>query len=137
VNNNGQTGILALSGSTSTLRVHLDRVQVHGNGNAGFALTSGATATVVSSSATSNLNHCFYADSGSQLNLSDSVSAGNVNSGISSVAGATVRMSNVTVTNNGAGLTFTPGSHILSYGNNSISGNYGANGPPTGMVVPQ
>lgn len=34
VNNNGQTGILALSGSTSTLRVHLDRVQVHGNGNA-------------------------------------------------------------------------------------------------------
>jgi hypothetical protein len=137
VSNNGQTGILALSGGGSSLSVTLDRVQLHNNGNSGFAITGGAHATVIHSTATSNAVHGFYADSGASIDLDDSVSSGNVSSGISSVSGATVRMADTTVTNNGAGLTATPGSQILSYGTNRIAGNYVSNGPPTGTVAVQ
>jgi hypothetical protein len=84
---------------------------------------------------TSNGAHGFYADSGSILDLDDSVSSGNVN-GITSISGGLVRMSNTTVTNNGGGVVTTMGSQILSYGNNRITGNY-SNNAPTGMVTLQ
>jgi hypothetical protein len=138
VSNNDQTGIVVGSvGPSSALKVHLDRVQMHGNVNAGFAITNAATATVVKSSATSNGSHGFYADVGSILNLTDSVASENPNSGVTSLTGGTVRLSNTTVTNNGSGLTVTPGSNILSYGNNSIAGNLSNNGPPTGTLPAQ
>jgi hypothetical protein len=136
ISNNTQTGVLASAGGGSTLNLTLDHVQMHNNGNAGFAITGGAHATVVHSISTSNGAHGFYADSGSILDLDDSVSSGNVN-GISSVSGATVRLNNTTVTNNGAGLLNTPGSQIFSYGNNRITGNYSLNGPPTGTIALQ
>jgi hypothetical protein len=134
VNDNSQTGILALSGGGSTLNVTLERVQMHSNGNSGFAITGGGHASVIHSQATSNGAHGFYADSGASIDLDDSISSNNVTSGVSSMSGATVRMSTTTVTHNGAGLATTPGSQILSYGNNRIAGNYVSNGPPTGVV---
>jgi Right handed beta helix region len=137
VSDNGQTGILALSGGGSTLNVTLDRVQMHNNGNTGFAITGGAHAAVMHSISSSNAAHGFYADSGSSVDLDDSLASNNVSSGIASMSGATVRINNTTVTSNGAGLSTTPGSQILSYGNNRIAGNYMSNGPPTGTITLQ
>jgi hypothetical protein len=135
VSNNGQTGILALTGGGSTLGVNLDRVQMHSNGNAGLAITGGTQATVEHSWASSNV-HGFYADSGAILNLNDTVSFANVSTGINSQSGAIIRLSNTTVTDNGTGL-MASGGDILSYGSNRIAGNIAGNGPPTGTLAVQ
>jgi Right handed beta helix region len=129
VSDNGQTGILAMSGGGSTLNITLDHVQMHGNGNSGFAVTGGARAMVVHSSATSNASHGIYADSGSTLDVEDTVSFGNANTGIVSLSGATIRLSNTTVTNNASGVSAGFGSNIFSYGSNRIAGNMAGNGP--------
>jgi hypothetical protein len=134
VSNTGQTGILALA-SGSSLKVTLDRVRMHNNGNAGFAITGGAQATVTNSSASSNV-HGFYADTGAVLNLDNSTAFANTGTGINSYTGAEVRMFSTTVTGNGTGLGASGGS-ILSYGSNRIAGNGIGNGPPTGTIAVQ
>jgi hypothetical protein len=135
VSNNGQTGILALPGSASSLNVSLDRVHMHSNGNAGFAITNGARAIVTHSLASSN-THGFYADSGSVLDLDESRAFGNVGTGLNAQTGATIRIFNTTISANGTGLSTTAGS-ILSYGLNRIAGNTTGNGPPTGSIAAQ
>jgi len=126
VSNNAQTGIVTLSGSGSTLAVNLDHVQMHSNGNAGFAITGGTQATVAHSSATSNV-HGFYADTGAILNLDDSVAFGNVSTGLNVQAGSVIRMFSSTVTNNGTGLNAAVGGSIVSFGMNRVSGNAAGN----------
>ena len=135
VSNNAQTGILAVGASGSMLNVHLDRVQMHSNGNAGLAVTGGAVATVTHSWASSNI-HGFYADTGAILNLDESFAVGNVSTGLNSQSGATIRMFSSTVTNNGAGLSAI-GGNIISFGLNRITGNVTGNGPPTGTLALQ
>ena len=137
VNDNGQTGILAMSGAAGTLNVSVDHVQMHGNGNSGLAITGGARAVVAHSSATSNAVMGFYADTGAFLDVEDSVAFGNANTGVMALTGATVRLSNTTVTNNSTGLHVGFGSNILSFGSNRIAGNTGSNGAPSGIVVLQ
>ena len=137
VNDNGQTGILAMSGGAGTLNVSVDHVQMHGNGNSGLAITGGARAIVAHSSATSNAVMGFYADTGAFLDVEDSVAFGNGNTGIMALTGATVRLSNTTVTNNATGLHVGFGSNILSYGSNRIAGNTAGNGAPSGILVLQ
>ena len=135
VSNNAQTGILALAGSASSLNVSLDRVHMHSNGNAGFAITNGTRAIVTHSSASSN-THGFYADSSSVLDLEESSAFGNVGTGINAQTGAEVRIFNTTISANGTGLSTAAGS-ILSYGLNRIAGNTAGNGPPTGSIAVQ
>ena len=135
VSNNAQTGILALPASSSSLNVSLDRVQMHSNGNAGFAITNGTRAIVTHSSASSN-THGFYADSSSVLDLEESSAFGNVGTGINAQTGAEVRIFNTTISANGTGLSTAAGS-ILSYGLNRIAGNTAGNGPPTGSIAVQ
>jgi hypothetical protein len=132
VSNNTQTGILAMSGGGSTLNVFLDNVQMHSNSNAGFAISGGTRASVVRSSATSNI-HGFYADNAAVLDLNDCTSFGNVSNGVVSASGAIIRLSNTSVTGNGVGLSALPSSAILSYGTNRIVGN-GTNGAASGML---
>jgi hypothetical protein len=135
VNSNGQTGILAMSGGSSTLNVTVDRVQMHGNGNSGLAITGGVRATVARSSATSNTFMGFYADTGATLDVEDSVAFGNGSTGIMALTGGTVRLSNTTVTNNATGLHAGSGSDILSYGSNRIAGNAAGNTPSGSLDV--
>lgn len=135
VSNNGQTGIIVYSGGSSTVAVNLDRVQMHSNGNAGFAITGGAQATVSNSSATSN-THGFYADSNAVLNLDHGVAFGNVQTGINAQTGATVRLFDSTVSDNGTGLSMMAGS-IFSFGMNRIAGNASGNGPTSGTIAVQ
>ena len=132
VNNNGQTGILAMA-SGSMLNVLINHVDMNSNGNSGLAVTGGARAMVVHSSASMNTAGGFYADTSSILSLEDSVAFGN-NTGIISITGAMVIMSSTTVTNNNTGVSVGLGSTVLSYGNNRVAGNFGGNGPLTGML---
>jgi hypothetical protein len=115
------------------LAVNLDHVRMHSNGNAGFAITSGARATVSHSSASSNARG-FYADTGSVLNLDESIAFGNSINGIDSQSAATIRMFSSAVINNSTGLSATAGGSILTYGFNRIAGNGTGNGPPTASL---
>jgi hypothetical protein len=124
-------GCTAAAGG-STLNVFLDNVQMHSNSNAGFAISGGMRASVVRSSATSNI-HGFYADNAAVLDLNDCTSFGNVSNGVVSASGAIIRLSNTSVTGNGVGLSALPSSAILSYGTNRIVGN-GTNGAASGML---
>ena len=134
VNNNGQTGILAIPSGASTLSVTVNNVQMHGNGNSGLAVTGGVRAMAVHSTATSNTVMGFYADTGATLDVEDGVAFGNGNTGVMALTGATIRLSNTTVTNNATGLHAGSGANILSYGSNRIAGNVAGNGPPSGSA---
>jgi len=61
------------------------------------------------------------------------------NGGFGVVAGqaGTILMSNVTVARNGSGLGTFPGAQIISYGNNEIDNNVGADGAATGFFAPR
>jgi len=134
VSNNDQTGILAGAGA-STLLVTLKNVQMHSNGNAGFAISGSVRASVVQSSSTSNA-HGFYADTNAALDLHDSVASGNVGNGLMTLTGGTIRFSNTSVTANSTGLSAGAGSSILSYGTNRVVGNI-INGAPSGVLGQQ
>ncbi|HZP47043.1 MAG TPA: right-handed parallel beta-helix repeat-containing protein [Vicinamibacterales bacterium] len=135
ISNNQQTGVIVYAPGSGSLAVSLDGVQMHSNGNAGFAITSGARAVVSNSSATSN-THGFYADSNAVLNIDHSVAFGNASTGINSQSGATIRLYDTTVSNNGAGLSTMAG-NIFSYGMNRIAGNVSGNGPTSGTIPVQ
>ena len=134
VSNNSQTGIIIDAGATSTLAVNVERVQMHSNGNAGFAITNGAQAIIANSSATSN-THGFYADTQAVLNLDHVVAFGNVGTGINASSGAAVRLYDSTINNNGMGLSNTF-ANILSFGLNRIAGNT-TDGSPNGTIPVQ
>jgi hypothetical protein len=135
VSNNDQTGILAGAAGASTLLVTLKNVQMHSNGNAGFAISGSVRASVVQSSSTSNA-HGFYADTNAALDLHDSVASGNVGNGLMTLTGGTIRFSNTSVTANSTGLSAGAGSSILSYGTNRVVGNI-INGAPSGVLGQQ
>ncbi len=135
VSNNQQTGVIVYSSGASTLAVTLDHVQMHSNGNAGFAITSGARANVSNSSATSN-THGFYADSGAVLNLDHTVAFGNASTGINAQSSATVRLYDSTISDNAMGLSVTA-ANVFSFGLNRIAGNTSGNGPTTGTIPVQ
>jgi Right handed beta helix region len=135
VSNNRQTGILASPGAGGTLNVSLDHVQMHSNANAGFAGSGAVRALVVQSLATSNA-YGFYAEGGAVLDLTDSVASGNTGIGVMSYTGATIRLSNTSVTSNSTGLWAGAGASLLSYGTNRVAGNL-VNGSPTGTLAGQ
>lgn len=131
IRNNGQSGVLvAPSSGSPIIQAILDNVQLLGNGNAGLAATNGSRVTISDSVAFGNTNSGLFASSAvgtAELNIEGCVSAGN-GVGITSDPGATVRISNVHVTNNGAGLTGA-GTYV-TYGNNRIAGNVAGNSVP-------
>src|SRR5262249_21843974 len=136
VSDNAMTGILALSAPGSTLSVDIDHVQMHHNGNAGFAITGGTQAAVAHSWATSNI-HGFYADSGAIMHLDDTVTFGNSGTGIYVASGGVARLFNSTVSDNGTGLSIGAGGSVDSFGMNRIFGNAAGNGPPTSSLPVQ
>ena len=133
ISNNSASGIIIDAGATSTLAVNVERVQMHSNGNAGFAITNGAHAVVTNSSSTSNI-HGIYADTAAVLDLNHSVVFGNVSTGINAQSGALVRLFDTMISNNGFGLSNT-GANIWSFGQNRIAGNITADGSPN-MTIP-
>lgn len=135
VRDNGQSGVVVLPSSGSTaIQTFLNNCRLQGNGNAGLVASSGSRVTISNSITVGNVSHGLFADSPagtSELNAESCVVAGNGN-GLFAATGATIRISNLLVTNNGLGLTGTGA--YATYGNNHISGNAGGNsvpGPPS------
>lgn len=140
-NNTGATGggILVKPGAAGSANVYLERVRLDRNRIA-LQVEDRGKATAFDSAATGNTTFGFFAKSNAaaaELNLTSSVATNNTNGGIrSDGALATVRITDVTSTNNGAGLASANGGAILSFGNNRIAGN-GTNGAPTGSIAQQ
>lgn len=115
-----------------TATATLNRVTMDGNGG-GMRLDDGSIAVVRDSQATGNDNHGFAALSVSRradLSLETCVASNNLGVGIyASGALGIVRMANVMVTRNNAGLQAVGGGAIVSFGNNRVNSNNANNGP--------
>jgi hypothetical protein len=73
-----------------------------------------------------------------ELNLDHCVSTNNDMVGVKAVGTfATIRLSDVTVTNNANGLQAANGGSIISFGNNRLAGNSAGDGAPTSVVSQQ
>ena len=122
---------------------HLDGVILEKN-TFGVRAEAGAAVTARNTTAAGNLNSGYFAYSGglpAEINLESSSAVGQRNagsnsSGIRSEGGsATVRISNVVVTNNDVGLNAIGGS-IISWINNKVAGN-SVNGSATSTLSQQ
>ena len=101
-------------------RASLDHVRLEQNFYGLYAQGSGTRVSIADSVASGN-THGLFAPRG-ELNIEDCLVANNVGTGIGSSGGATVRVSNSTVTNNGTGLSNSV-STLKSRGNNTVDGN--------------
>ena len=112
------TGIRCQAG-----RASVDHVRLEQNVSVGLqASGSGTQVSIANSVASGNING-FTGGTGAELNIEACLMANNNGSGIWSHTGATVRVSNSTVTNNGTGLRVNPDSTLKSRGNNTVDGN--------------
>jgi hypothetical protein len=121
-------------------------VGVKSEGNLfGFRVENGGRASATDCVAAMNQNNGFVVNTPSgvgELDLERCFSVDNGRSGASAVAGVqsvgpagTVRIGTTVVTNNPVGLLSTSSGQILSYGNNSITGNTISDGGPTGSLL--
>ena len=123
-NNMGSAGIRVESGVAS-----VENSDVSANAYGLIVFTGKVTAKNVMAS--QDTSRAFHAGSG-ELNLFDST-ASNSAIGVSS-SGGTVRISNVTVTDNTTGLSITAG-QVISWQNNHIAAN-GTSSPPSSTIGP-
>ena len=101
-------------------RSSLDHVRLEQNGSVGLRVSGSAAQVSIANSVASGNAYGFVGSDG-QLNIEDCFVTNNALSGIQS-EGATVRVSNSTVTNNGTGLRNIGGT-LKSRGNNTVDGN--------------
>lgn len=135
IRENGAAGILSLpAGGGASVTIEHSRLE--GNLN-GVSAQDSTQMTVRDSVVANNSSNGFLALSSTdstELNIESCVASNNAAAGIktSGVGGnvATVRISNVTVTDNGTGLLAGAGGSIESYKNNTIAGN-ATNGSPS------
>lgn len=140
IRNNYGGGIWIQPGSGATAKVSVDHVRLQEN-LFGLKAEQGASVVVRDSVAAGNSANGFVAISAGGavgLTIENSVSTANGINGIASVNGtSTVRLSNVTVTDNlGTGVLSQSGGTILSFMNNRIRGN-GTDGGPTSTIGQQ
>lgn len=132
--------ILVKPTATGFAQVSIDNVRIENN-QAGLRVDGGVTATVTNSIANRNVTNGFFAMAtavgSAVINIADSASSHNGANGVRALnAGATIRISNVTITDNlTAGLSAASSGQIVSLGNNFVEGN-GVNGSPTTTVPP-
>jgi hypothetical protein len=132
-------GILVKPAAGGSANVSIENVRIDNN-HIGLRIEGGTVATVVRSSANGSVTNGFIAAAtavgSATLNLYSSEASNNGGNGVRvDQAGAVIRISDMTITNNvGRGL-FINGGAIVSFGNNSILGN-GTDGSPT-STVPQ
>jgi len=135
-NNSGIGAVMGTNGAQAINAV-FDTCQFINN-NIGLDASTAAQVTVVNSTAALNTGAGFFAESSgtaSVLNLQKIIASHN-GTGVQANPGGTVRISDVQVTNNAAGLNIAGGT-VNSYGNNNITGNTGSNGPPNGTPITQ
>lgn len=132
-------GIFVKPGAAGSARVSLDNVRLEDN-KFGLRVEGGTLATAIRTSASGNSTNGFIAVATAVgeavLNLESGKSANNGTNGLhSDQNGATIRISNMIITDNVQnGLSVNAGA-IVSSGNNSVFGN-GVDGSPT-STIPQ
>jgi hypothetical protein len=132
--NNDAGAIYIHPGASANVDATLDHVLMQGNGR-GVRAEDGSSVAVHNSTAAGNTNNGFVAMAVSRavdMTISDSMSSLNGAVGAYSGAFATIRLSNTVITGNNVGLQAAGGA-IVSFGNNSVSGN-ATNGAPTQTV---
>ncbi|MDQ2917527.1 MAG: right-handed parallel beta-helix repeat-containing protein [Pseudomonadota bacterium] len=132
---NAAGAIYVHPGASAFVDAMLDHVLMQGNAR-GLRAEDGSIVAVHGSTAAENTNNGFVALAAVRavdLTISDSVSSLNGAVGVYSGALSTVRISNVTISGNNVGLQSVSGGAIVSFGNNSLSGN-ASNGSPTSTI---
>jgi hypothetical protein len=119
VTNNGSNGIL-VSGGSGAVNGALSHVSASGNGVGVLASGSGVN-LAVTDTVTSNNTYGIGATASAVMVRNSTASNNSI--GISSQTGATVRVSQSTITGNGTGWQATDTSLLQSYRNNSVGGN--------------
>jgi hypothetical protein len=126
-------GILVQTTGAAEAHAVLDRVWLQGNGT-GLRVDANSNVVITGSSASNNALNGILAVSGlARVFVEDTGASFNQAIGIKA-DGATVRISNTTVTRNNTGLHVTNGGTIVSHGNNRVSGNTAANGAPSSTI---
>lgn len=125
--------------SSVTSKVFVTVVNTSSDNNTeGFRMENNVRATISNSTASNNaLNgfDCFPGAQTSELNLESCVSSNNKQWGVVVFSNGTIRMSNVTVTNNAVqGLNPNGTGALLTYSNNKIQGN-GPTGTTNGSTT--
>jgi hypothetical protein len=131
-------GVYVQPTATGTAVANLSGVALDGNGR-GLRAEDGATVMVRDSYATGNIANGFVAVATSRavnVTLENVVSAGNGATGVYAGALASIKISNMMVTKNNAGLQAVAGGAITSFGNNRVFDNAINNGPAN-TTVPQ
>jgi hypothetical protein len=144
ISENTAKGILVKPAVGGSAKVALDQVHLVNNAD-GFKAdaTNGAIqATVRESVATGNSGagfHAFSPGANVAAVLIDHAAAVNNGTGIFSDtgAGSTIRITDMTVTGNGTGLSFTGSAKISSFGNNHNNGNATEGAPSPGLLPVQ
>jgi hypothetical protein len=141
IRDTGSTAILVKPGISGSAKASLDGVRLNKNGG-GVRAEANSIVIVRNSVAAGNLFNGFQAISGggsAQINLESCVSANNGTNGARADGiSAMIRLTNVTVTNNGgAGLSTVNGGIIESFGNNRLRGNTGGDGAPNVVITQQ
>jgi len=129
-------GIVLTPGVGISVRAVLDNVRIERNN---FGLVANANSSVIARHTTSVANRLdgFNATGAASIFLDNCTSAFNGDNGLfANGAGATIRMTNCSITGNGLqGVAAAAGGQILSFGNNNNDGNTGADGTP--IATPQ
>ncbi|HKQ76993.1 MAG TPA: tail fiber domain-containing protein [Blastocatellia bacterium] len=123
VRNNADIGIWIKS-ETGQASASLDRCRLEQNGS-GLLAGSNTVVTIRDSIAAGNHAVGFWANpqaSATEVNLENCAATKNA-IGLNAQAGAVMRASNTTITNNTTGLSSRSGGKLLSYGNNKLAGN--------------
>jgi hypothetical protein len=106
----------------------------------GVQAEDGATVTISNSNISANSGRGVYALSNTGtvaavVNILHTTVSSNVNFGIAGSVGATIRLSDASIFNNGAGGIKAGGGTVLSFTNNALGPDAGNNGLPTTSVV--
>ncbi|HRC86287.1 MAG TPA: right-handed parallel beta-helix repeat-containing protein [Thermoanaerobaculia bacterium] len=140
-NNNGASGggVLIKPGAAGSATFNFQDVQMNNN-RFGLRAESNSKGTVRDSVASGNTTNGFLAivTAGAvEFNLERVTSSFNLGAGVRSDGlGATVRLSDSTITNNGTGLQAVNSGALLTFGNNRNTGN-GSPGATTGNLTQQ
>jgi hypothetical protein len=142
VSDNGLDGIQINPSGSGTTNGVLDHVKMQSNGANGlnvFTATQTINVTVADSVSAANASNGIVAASngGTLLNVMvrNSVLANNgVDGLLAQNSGATIRVTRSTITGNAVGWTFGAPGAVLSYADNNIDGNMGANTEPPGPL---
>jgi Right handed beta helix region len=123
---NGHIGVLIQPSTGSTALV--DHCRFENNSSTGFAVYDGVKASVRDCVASGSAEGFLEGANGTapaELNLKNCLAANNAGNGVvtANSGPGTIRVSDCTVTDNGAGLNNTAGHTFESFGNNHVRGN--------------